>query len=113
VYLARCYPESPHPVYGVGVVDSSDSRGAAYNRVWACVGHNRQIPLRPGQARTDTLRLIGPNVVDGRTGQPRGAFVGRMRLFYEVQTCPGDGACRLGQEAGASNAFAVELASSP
>jgi len=113
VYLARCYPDSRQPIYGVSLVEPGDRWGAAYNAAWACVGHDRQIRLRPGEARTDTLHLRGPNAFDGRTGEPFGSLVGRMQLHYEVQTCRGDGACRLGEDAGASNVFTVELAPPP
>jgi hypothetical protein len=113
VYLARCYPDSPHPIYGVELVDGGESWGAAYNGVWACVGHDRQIQVPPGEVRADTIHLQGPNAFDGRTDQPFGTLAGRMRLFYEVQTCPGDGACRLSEDAGMSNVFTVELAASP
>jgi hypothetical protein len=113
VYLARCYPDTPYPIYGVDLVDGEDPRGAAYSGVWACVGHDRQIRIDPGEVRTDTLHLRGPNIFDGRTGEAFGTLVGRMRLWYEPQTCPGDGACRLGRDAGASNVFTVELAPPP
>jgi len=113
VYLARCYPDTPYPIYGVELVDGEDPVGAAYSRVWACVGHDRQIRVDPGEVRTDTLHIRGPNTFDGRTGQPFGSLVGRMRLRYEVQTCPGDGACRVGGGAGASNVFTITLAPSP
>lgn len=112
VYLGRCYPDSPHPIYGVKLVADGESWRAAYSRVWACVGHDRQIQVRPGELRVDTLHLLGPNAVDGRTNQPLGTFTGQMRLIYEVQTCRGDGACRLSEEAGMSNAFTVELVGS-
>lgn len=109
VYLARCYPDSPHPIYGVELVDQDgDSWGSGYSGAWACVGHDRQIPVAAGESRTDTLRLRGPNAWDGRTKQPFGALAGRMRLVYGVQTCPGDGECRLDREVGRANVFTVE-----
>ena len=109
LYLARCYPDSPTPIYGVRLVDGTDRWGSAYDGAWACVGHDEQIEVRPGAARTDTLQLIGPGAFDGRTGEAFGTLVGRMRLVYEVQSCRGDGACRLDRRAGESGTFTVEL----
>ena len=85
LYLARCYPDSPEPLYGVEAV--GDSGEAAYSPIWACVGHDRAIQVGPGETRTDTLSLSGPN---GWTGQrvPDGELAGRFRLGYRVQQCP-------------------------
>ena len=110
IYLARCYPTSVVPVYGVELVDRSNSRGSAYSRAWACVGHDDQFRLGPGDSRTDTLTIAGPNAFDGRTGTPFGILEGRMRLRYELQSCRGDGACRVDGSAGRSNEFTVTLA---
>lgn len=109
VYLARCYPQSPTPTYGVTLVDGDDAWGAAYDGVWACVGHDQQIAVPSRGTRVDTLHVRGPNVWSGATGQPYGALTGLMQLHYEIQACRGDGACRL-RTAGASNVFRVELA---
>lgn len=112
VYLSRCYPDSPIPIYHVTLVDGEDAWGAAYSGVWACVGHNDQIAVPAGAARVDTLHLTGPNAWDGVTKEPFGAFTGLMQLHYEIQTCRGDGACGL-PVAGASNTFRVELDREP
>ena len=110
LYLARCYPESPTPIYGVELADApaaSYRDGAAYDGAWACVGHERQIAVAPGGSRVDTLLVRGPNAWDGITHTPFGTLTGRMRLSYGVQRCRGDGACLLPREAGRSNPFDV------
>jgi hypothetical protein len=110
LYLARCYPESPTPIYGVELVDASAaslSSNAAYDGAWACVGHDRQIAVAPRSSRVDTLLIRGPNAWDGITHTPFGTLTGQMRLRYEVQRCRGDGACALPAEAGQSNPFDV------
>jgi hypothetical protein len=48
VYLSRCFTNSPGPTYGIQRVGAPDSLphgrrdGAAYDKMWACVGHDRQ-----------------------------------------------------------------------
>ena len=104
LYLARCYPDSRLPVFGV--VMEPDG-GSAFDQVWACVGHDQQIAVRPGETRTDTLYIQGPNGWDGRTGVPFGLLEGRMRIQYYPQSCRGDGECRVG--AFVSAPFTVQL----
>ncbi len=104
VYLARCDPRSPYPMFGIGMTAEGES---AYDGAWACVGHSKQFVVPPGHARIDTLSIRGPTARAGYTGEPIGAFSGTMRLSYEVQTCPGDGECRL-KGAGRSAAFEVQ-----
>ncbi len=106
LFLARCYPGSPGPIFTVEVLETGDAWGAAYGAVWACVGHDEQFLVQPGETRTDTLQLAGPHVYDGITRQSRGALSGRMRLRYSVQRCTGDGACLL-REGIPSNVFSV------
>lgn len=113
VYLATCYPNSGSPMYGVQLLGDTTGGGAwgsVFNPTWACVGHDAQIEVAPGATRADTLTLAGPNAWDGYTKVPFGTFDGRVRLLYDVQTCRGDGACRLTREAGVSNAFDVTVA---
>src|SRR5947209_19990311 len=46
VFLARCYPNSPTPIYGIGIVGDSTGSGrnsSAFNPSWGCVGHDQQI----------------------------------------------------------------------
>jgi len=114
VDLGRCLPDSPTPIHGVvlaGADDAgSDGTGSAYSGAWACVGHDQPFVVQPGQTRVDTLQIIGPNSFDGRTGQPFGTLVGRMRLVYDVRACRGDGPCEADAEMGRSNEFEVRLA---
>ena len=110
LYLARCYPDSPTPIYGVRVVDPEDEE-AAYSPVWACVGHNWAIPVQPGETRVDTLEVVGPNAFDGETGVPFGVLEGEFYVSYQVQICPEeDLRCFLVDAAGYSNNFEVKLA---
>lgn len=106
LFLARCYPVSPGPMFTVELLEAVDAWGAAYDPVWACVGHDEQFLVQPGETRTDTLLLAGPNVYHGITRQSRVALSGRMRLRYSVQRCTGDGACLL-REGIPSNVFLV------
>ena len=102
VYLARCDPRTPYPMYGVATVGETDA--SAYDPTWACVGHAYQFAVAPGATRVDTLRVIGPSGVQG--DHPLGTFTGNMRLVYEVQSCRGDALCRI-EGAGNSNVFVV------
>ena len=80
IYLARCYPDTPYPIYGVSAVGEPPSAGgAAYDPVWACVGHDRQIAVPAGSTRTDTLTIAGPNAFDGITHVGIGRTEGRFR----------------------------------
>jgi hypothetical protein len=110
LYLQRCYPDTQFPIYGVELLDGSDSWGSAYDGTWACVGHEQQIQVGPGEARVDTLSIRGPGAFNGGTGEPFGALEGRMRLTYGVSTSPGDGAPSL-PGYGTSTAFTVARAS--
>jgi hypothetical protein len=114
VFLGRCYPNSPGPVYGLESLDAphtdtNPQSGAAYSPMWACVGHDRQIEVLPTATRTDTLRISGPNTWDGRTQQPFGVLEGRFRLLYFVRLCPGDMPCAVADHMEYSNVFMVRL----
>ena len=107
VYLQRCYPETPYPIYGI--VAAEEGREAAYDPAWACVGHDLPIVVSAGQTRTDSLRIAGPNAWDGRTKEPIGNLVGRFRLSYVVGTCPSVTGCELPGPIRESNEFEVRL----
>jgi hypothetical protein len=112
VYLERCYPDWPHPLYGVGLeegVGSTDVDRSAYDGIWACVGHDRPIVVAPGDTRVDTLEIVGPNSWDGRTKAPLGVFEGRFRLGYRTRACPTEVDCVRAGSPITSNAFAVRL----
>lgn len=108
VYLARAVPSQPWPDFGVELVGGGGD-GSAYSGVVAGVGHDRQIAVQPGETRVDTLRLRGPTMWDGRTGDPFGRLDGVMRLVYQAQGCRGDGACPLPDSVAVSNVFRVVL----
>jgi hypothetical protein len=107
LYLQRCYPDTPFPLYGV--VNAEEGREAAYNPFWACVGHGEPIVLSAGKTRTDSLQVLGPNAWDGHTNMPLGDLVGRFRLSYEIGTCRRVVTCELPGGAIESNEFEVRL----
>lgn len=88
VYLARCYPDSPQPIYGIGAADSS-AVASAYEPFRACVGHESQFEVLPGTARVDTLHVQGPNVFDGVRQRALGATSGVFRLKFFVSSARG------------------------
>ncbi len=109
LYLARCDPDSPTPIYGVRLVEPEGE--SAYGPIWACGGHDNAILVQPGETRTDTLLISGPNVFDGETGEPLGLLEGQFVLVYQVQICPEqDSRCLLVDAAGRSSVFEVWLA---
>jgi hypothetical protein len=110
VYLARCYPTSPTPLYGVTIVGDSTGAngwGSIFNRVWGCVGHSSQFPVAPGATRTDTLEISGPNA--WKDGVPLGKFGGRLRIGYGVGACVGEIPCMASPLPGYSNEFDVTV----
>lgn len=86
LYLERCYPTSPIPIYGVLLVSPADSV-SAYSPAWACVGHEHQIGVPAGATRVDTLELTGPNAFDSHTFVGLGVLEGTMRLGFSPMTC--------------------------
>jgi hypothetical protein len=106
VFLARCYPDSRAPTYGVQLIGQSDPWGAAYNGFWACVGHENPIAVAPGKVREDTIPVMGPNAWGGLAGQPYGVFEGVFRLQYGVNSCRKEIGCEI-TGSGLSNTFRV------
>ena len=107
VYLSRCYPDTPVPIHGVELVDGDPGRQSAYDALWACVGHENQFELRPGESRTDVLLIQGPNAWESG-GEPIGTLTGRMRVTYEVRRCRESSPCALPVRV-ASNTFQVTV----
>lgn len=91
VYLHRCYPDSEYPIFGVPTLD--ETAESAYEPSWACVGHDDQIRVDPGETRTDLLAVRGPNSFDGVTGEPFGEVEGAFQLRYDARPCGGEGNC--------------------
>ena len=111
VFLWRCYPDSPSPMYSVVAPSGGSSTGIAYNAAWACVGHDRPIRVDPGATRTDTIHVRGPNGFDGITHRPIDPIVeGTFRLQFVLQSCRTEGDCPISNEAlSRSNEFTVRL----
>ena len=108
IYLSLCNPDDTYPIYGVlGLTNE----GSAYDRVWACAGHDRAIKVLAGENRVDTLEISGPNVWDGKTGKPFGSVLeGRLQVRYTAYTCAEESAsCSLPDELATSNVFEVRL----
>lgn len=105
VYLGRCMPDSPGPLFSVELVAPSNDEGSAFSMAWACVGHHLQLAVAPGAVRVDTLRLTGPSAYEG--SRAMGVLEGTHRLRFLVQSCRGDGAC-IRDDMGVSNTFVVD-----
>jgi hypothetical protein len=100
VFLDRCEPNSPRPIYSVEPTDPARRVGlGGYSPVWACAAHDRPIVVQPGAVRVDTLRIVGPNAWDGRTGERLGPMDGEFRLVYGFTP----------REQVRSNAFTIRL----
>lgn len=110
VYLDRCNPDSPHPIYSVELIDQQDSYGAAYNPGWGCAGHDSPIRVERGRSRVDTLHLIGPRAWPTYSDQHLGVLEGRFRLKYWPNTCRTETECALPVSLARSNVFEVRLA---
>jgi hypothetical protein len=108
VYLYRCFPDSPQPIYNVHLVGASEPLESAYDPGWGCVGHENQIVVQPGAIRVDTLRITGPTAWE-RSGEPIGKLEGRYRLEYQAQSCPQESGCLLPDSGRLSNEFDVRL----
>jgi len=67
LYLGRCYPNSPQPLF---TVESATNVASGYAISWACVGPDRQFAIRSGEVRIDTLEIEGPNAFQGGTNIP-------------------------------------------
>jgi hypothetical protein len=109
LYINRCLPSDPTPEYGiVPVADSTED--AAYDPIWACVGHDRPVVVAPHATRIDTLQIEGPNSFDGKTNAPLGTFEGDFRLIYKVSRCwLGRRNCRALPDEQQSQTFRVHL----
>jgi hypothetical protein len=106
LYLGRCFPNSPQPLFTVVLADSP-SKASGFEQFWACVGHDKQFEILPGGVRIDTLQVVGPNAFDGRTQKPFGPTEGQFRLYFDVRLTLGDGAMPAPESIRVSNAFVV------
>lgn len=110
VYLDRCHPRDPRPMFGVRLRTGAPGLQSGYDPAWACVGHDDPIVVRPGATRTDTLLIRGPNAWDGSTAQPLGVLEGEFQLTYTARTCRSDTGCELPDGMSASSPFRVRVA---
>ncbi|HEY7896777.1 MAG TPA: hypothetical protein VIC03_00035 [Gemmatimonadaceae bacterium] len=90
-HLAKCSPGSGHPVFDVALKSPGTLSG--YDPVWTCVGTD-PIVVAPGETRTDTLVIVGPTIIDGRTNQPVGQLEGIFQLRYVGDVCNAPNACQ-------------------
>lgn len=113
IYLDRCFPDTPYPIFGVRLIGASDpmDEGSAFDPYWGCVGGSHQFEVLAGQSRTDTLRLRAPNAVDGRTGEILGVLEGRVRLVYGAAFCPNECRDRAPETLRLSNEFEIRIPS--
>lgn len=81
VPIGRCGLQSTKPMYSVVLTESAPGQESAYNPVWACLGGVPPLIVEPGRVRIDTLRIEGPKVFNGITGEPYGVLVGRMHVL--------------------------------
>ena len=95
IYLGRCYPDTPYPIYNVGpdngkgVESSSDSLDNPYGTFVACVGHDNPIIVQPGEIRVDNLTIYAPNgwSDDPFIRIPKEKLNGQFRLIYYAHFC--------------------------
>jgi hypothetical protein len=109
LYVSRCQPRDRTPEYGVEAINDT-TEDAAYDPLWACVGHDFPIVIAPRAMRVDTLQIDGPHAFDGKTNAPMGTFEGEFRLVYKVGRCwSGRATCRTPPELHRSQAFRVHV----
>jgi hypothetical protein len=109
LYIARCFPTSPSPIFGVTRTDLL-GKTSGFNTTWGCVGVSHMIAVAPGAYQVDTLTMTGPNLFDGVTHEPlNGPLEGRYRLSYDVRVSDGETAPAAPFGAGSSNEFVVRL----
>ena len=108
LFLGRCFPTSPQPMFTVLHADPSVRSG--YEYVWGCVGHDKQFEIPPGAVRVDTVQVEGPNILDGVTHEALGVTSGRFRLYFSVGVAAGDGAPGAPAPMRLSNEFLVSTA---
>ena len=108
LYLGRCFPDSPQPLFSV--VDAPPVE-SGYAQVWACIGSVQPFAIRTGEVRVDTLLVEGPNFFENGTNAPIGVTEGDFWLYYDVRLAAGDGAPTAPNSLKLSNAFRVRTTS--
>ena len=109
VFLARCFPTSPQPIYAIVTADGSATE-VAYNPDRACVGHSNQFQILPGAVRVDTFLVRGPNAFDEIKQQAIGVTSGEFRFDAVRGKRSGRRRPSAPGSLGISNAFVVRTA---
>jgi hypothetical protein len=107
LYLARCFPDSPLPTFGVRLVAPRNPEGSAYDPVWACVGHDSPIVIPPGATRIDTIRISGPNAFQSGSLIGFGQLDGVFEFTYGASTCSPPDPCSPSQSITLRQRFSV------
>lgn len=108
-YLERCYSKSTTPIYAVELVGGREGEESGYDGIWACMGGNRPIVVRPGRTRIDRFRIFGPRGRESDTGIPLGVLEGQFRLVYSARPCRAEMKCKLKEISLHSNVFIVRI----
>jgi hypothetical protein len=115
IYLARCYPNTPYPIYNVrpdngkGVESSSNSLDNPYAAFVACVGHDNPIIVQPGEIRVDNLTISAPNGWSDDFLIPKDKLNGQFRLIYHAHFCRKRYNCKRPDTVQYSNIFTVHV----
>jgi hypothetical protein len=110
IYLERCYPDTPYPIYDVVSDNGSGVQGSdGYGTAQGCVGHDSPIIVEPGETRVDKLVIYGPNAWTSESLVTKEALAGRFRLTYRTHFCRELYKCERPDVAQYSNAFTVGL----
>jgi hypothetical protein len=112
VYLERCYPHTPYPIYDV-VLDNGSGRQESeldgYRTGHVCVGHDKPIIVQPGETRIDKLVIYGPNAWTSDKLITKEELTGQFRLTYRAYFCRELIGCERPDAMQYSNVFTVRL----
>ena len=112
VYLERCYPHTPYPIYDVVFDNGSgiqESGEGGYRTGHICVGHDKPIIVQPGETRIDKLVIYGPNAWTSEKPITKEAMTGQFRLTYRAYFCLELIGCERTDAMQYSNVFTVRL----
>lgn len=106
IYLKRCNPESPNPVFNLQ--HTNKNVNSAFTPTWTCVDHAEHIEVKPGLQRVDTLKITGPNMWS-ENDEVIGQLEGKHKLLYEARSCNTTDHCPLPDSVAFSNVFEIKL----
>jgi len=112
VYLERCYPHTPYPIYDIVPDNGSgiqESGSGGYRTANVCVGHDKPIIVQPGETRIDKLVIYGPNAWTSDKLIIKEALTGQFRLTYRAYFCRELIRCERPDAMQYSNVFTVRL----